>query len=78
MSSRAAAAAAHKSKTQTSVMPASQASVQNDSQPTQKLSKRFAFISFIFTCTLFAVVWPTMYFTFLYCPKSDPTRSIFI
>jgi len=43
MSSRAAAAATDKSKMQTSVMPTSQTSVKNDSQPSQKLPKRFAF-----------------------------------
>ena len=41
MSSRAAAAAAHKSKARMpDVMPASQTSVKNDVQPTHKPAKR--------------------------------------
>ena len=47
MSSRAAAAAAHRSKTQSTVKPVSETSTKTDPQPAHKPLKRFAFIAVI-------------------------------
>jgi len=52
VSSRAAAAAADKSKRQTPVMPASQPSTKNDAQPSQKPPKKYVSVSYASLITL--------------------------